>query len=475
MRYTEGETKVEQMKSEVKVSVIMPVFNASEYLKECLNTVVKQTESDIEIICIDDQSVDDSWDILVSYAEKDNRFVLQKNAKNIGAAGTRNIGLQLAVGKYVMFLDADDVYDLELIEILSNKAGEHESDMCICGYKNFFDKLEIVPDKKANALPFVRGDGVYNIHTLPENIFQVVGLAPQYKIYRREFILENDINFQNLKNSNDVFFNMIAMALSKKIVYIPWVLVYHRVHEGNVTSSRNVYQYEDYKAYRKVYNRLLKTNLLNICYKSYASRCVGSVIYQMKFVSEKDKEAFQSFWRNEGFENVGLKKCRRTDFLTNDQYEFYKSIMKLDDNDEISVDDNDFALIFSGSEKYIFPYNLFNKDDKVLIYGASNVGKQLYKQAKKVGYVNLVGIVDKNDGNCEDDIKVLSIETIKKLAYDYILIAVVDEMEAGEIRDYLESEGISPEFIKWDGWIYEEKMFFHNNYIPMLEHVIPIG
>ena len=310
-----------------QVSVVMPVYNAANYLRVCLDSVINQTMEDIEVICIDDGSTDASWDILNEYANQDERIVLQKNPKNIGAAHTRNIGLQISSGKYVMFLDSDDIYDSRFIEKMFNAAESHNADMCICSYKHFRDNPEnVARDISAENFCKKFKDG-YNIKTLPETIFQSGGLAPQYKLYRRNYLLENDISFQDLKNSNDVFCGMIAMALASKIIRVPEVLVHYREHDNQVTSNRNIYQYEDYKAFKKVYNRLISSNLLDCCYKSYVSRCVGSVLYQWRFVPEKDKESFKAFWRNIGFVNLGLEHCSPNDFLKDEQYEFYKKIM----------------------------------------------------------------------------------------------------------------------------------------------------
>ena len=91
----------------VKVSVILPIYNVEEYLKECLDSVVNQTLKDIEIICIDDGSTDDSLEIIKEFARLDKRVKVVE-IENSGAANARNIGLELAIGEYIRFVDADD-------------------------------------------------------------------------------------------------------------------------------------------------------------------------------------------------------------------------------------------------------------------------------------------------------------------------------------------------------------------------------
>lgn len=92
-----------------KISIIIPVYDASKYLHQCLDSVVNQTLHDIEIICIDDGSTDNSYEILFEYATKDNRFIILQQ-ENKGAGAARNKGLEIAKGEFLAFLDADDYY-----------------------------------------------------------------------------------------------------------------------------------------------------------------------------------------------------------------------------------------------------------------------------------------------------------------------------------------------------------------------------
>ena len=96
-----------------KVSVIIPVYNVEQYLRECLNSVIKQTLKEIEIICVDDGSTDNSLDILKEYAEKDHRITIITQ-KNLHAGVARNAGLSIAKGEYLSFLDSDDFFELNL-------------------------------------------------------------------------------------------------------------------------------------------------------------------------------------------------------------------------------------------------------------------------------------------------------------------------------------------------------------------------
>ena len=107
-----------------KVSVIIPVFNTEKYLRKCLNSVCNQTLKDIEIICVNDSSTDDSLEILKEYAAKDERIKLINFIENKGAAAARNAGIDIARGEYIGFVDCDDYIDLDFYEKLYSKAIE---------------------------------------------------------------------------------------------------------------------------------------------------------------------------------------------------------------------------------------------------------------------------------------------------------------------------------------------------------------
>lgn len=104
-----------------KVSVIIPVYNTEKFLRKCLDSVCNQTLQDIEIICINDCSTDGSSEILREYAGKDNRIKLIELFENGGAAKARNIGIDIAHGEYIGFVDSDDFVDLDFYEKLYKK------------------------------------------------------------------------------------------------------------------------------------------------------------------------------------------------------------------------------------------------------------------------------------------------------------------------------------------------------------------
>ena len=123
-----------------KVSVIIPVYNIEKYLRECLDSIVNQTLIDLEIICVDDASPDNSFGILKEYEKKDNRVIVLRHHKNLGLSSARNTGLLRANGKYVYFMDGDDILDLETFEICYEQCSKYNLDVLTFDAETFLDQ-----------------------------------------------------------------------------------------------------------------------------------------------------------------------------------------------------------------------------------------------------------------------------------------------------------------------------------------------
>ena len=124
--------------SMVKVSVILPIYNEEKYLAQCLDSICGQTLKEIEIICVDDGSTDNSTHILKDYAKKDSRITLITQ-ENQFAGAARNKGMACAVGKYLSFLDADDYYAPEMLEKMVKEAEENRADIVMCRYSQCYE------------------------------------------------------------------------------------------------------------------------------------------------------------------------------------------------------------------------------------------------------------------------------------------------------------------------------------------------
>ena len=211
-----------------KISVIIPVYNAEEYLSECLDSVCSQSLQDIEIICVDDGSTDSSLDILNKYKVSDSRIqVLRQENKYAGAA--RNAGLRIAKGEFVIFWDADDFFESSALSIMYSRITETNADICICGaYRYYTDGHMSIPTRAYLNRTLVPDKPVFNRMDIPDTILQITSIPVWNKLYRRSFIQKENLWFKEIRNANDAFFNVCSLCLADRITVVEQDLVYYR-------------------------------------------------------------------------------------------------------------------------------------------------------------------------------------------------------------------------------------------------------
>lgn len=162
----------------MKVSMIVPVYNMEKRLNKCLDSLINQTYKDIEIIVVNDGSMDHSLDIIREYQAKDSRLKVI-NQRNMGISEARNNGLAIATGDYICFTDSDDYVELDMIEELVNKMTTDKSDIVVCDYYMFDDQTRKVMTVGYDEL---FGGSIYD----NPNIIKDIDFAPWNKIYKKE-------------------------------------------------------------------------------------------------------------------------------------------------------------------------------------------------------------------------------------------------------------------------------------------------
>ena len=173
-----------------KVSVIVPVYNTSAYLRECLDSIINQTLKEIEVICVDDGSTDGSLDILKEYAKKDKRFTIITQ-QNTSAGAARNAGLVVAKGEYLSFLDSDDFFAPEMLEEMYNKALAVIADICICNSSRLEDN-NISMNYELKTFLF-KDKPIFSYKNIPDYIFQISVAYQWDKIFKLNFIEKYNI------------------------------------------------------------------------------------------------------------------------------------------------------------------------------------------------------------------------------------------------------------------------------------------
>lgn len=182
------------------VSIIVPIYNASEYLDKCLQSLIDQTLNDIEIICIDDCSTDDSWSIVERYAKKDPRIKAFQNKTNQKQGLTRNRGIDIATGKYVAFVDSDDFVNVDMYERMYTNAVKSDRDICCC-----FINYHFLNGKDQRVVPFNQTDeDLLQKYLLQRTVYfdtdredwnKYNPTSPCDKLYKRSFLNKYNIRF----------------------------------------------------------------------------------------------------------------------------------------------------------------------------------------------------------------------------------------------------------------------------------------
>ena len=232
-----------------KVSIIVPVYNVASYIRQCIDSLVNQTYENIEIICIDDGSTDESGEILDEYAKTDSRIKLL-HTSNSGVSSARNTGLSLASSEYLLFVDGDDWIDTATCQKAISIISAESADVVMWPYVREFSDY-------SSPKEIFKGQKVFNEAECRKLQRRMIGLLNEElahpenadalstvwgKLYRREIIERNHIRFENLSRIGtyeDGLFNLYYFAHAKNAVYIPDYLSHYRKSTGMTSKYRS--------------------------------------------------------------------------------------------------------------------------------------------------------------------------------------------------------------------------------------------
>jgi len=224
------------------ISIILPVYNVEKYLHVCINSILKQSYNDFEIICIDDYSTDSSVEILEYFAQKDSRIKIIKNKKNIGPGPSRNKGLNIAKGKYILFLDSDDWFSLNTFETLINEFKKNNLDVLM--FKNivYYEKDKSFGMEKyydMESLKKLNGK-IFNHKDLDKTKFFKIPLGVVNKLYLKSFLDENNIRFpkENYIHEDNPFSCKVILT-AEKISFIDKYFYNRRRRPGSIMTLNN--------------------------------------------------------------------------------------------------------------------------------------------------------------------------------------------------------------------------------------------
>lgn len=284
-----------------KVTVIIPVYNSEKYIGRCLDSVLNQTYKDFEILIVNDGSKDNSQQIIDNYKEKYSDKIISIEQENKGVAITRNESIKKANGKYVMFIDNDDYLDDDYIETFVKNIEKEDYDIVLGGYRR----------------PTETGKIIKKLELKNEEWSKFMITAPWAKIYKKQYLIENNITFLNTNIGEDVYFNLKAMLISNKIKIIDYIGYnwFYNTKSVSNTIQKNITQLQVYELLNSIYDELKNCNLLENNKEIIEAYFIRYIVWLLSFSTKNlkynviSKEYDKIFaWLRERFPNYKKNK-----------------------------------------------------------------------------------------------------------------------------------------------------------------------
>ncbi|MGL5520726.1 MAG: glycosyltransferase family 2 protein [Cetobacterium sp.] len=210
------------------LSVIIPAYNVEKYIERCINSVLNQYLKNIEIIVIDDGSKDKTSDICLKMSEN-NKSIIYKKVQNSGCSAARNLGISMAKGKYIAFLDSDDWVDSDMYVNMVEEAEKHQADIVICGFKKL--------DENKNLLSTVKSPKRSTKNNYIDCTTEWFA-SPCNKIYKKDLLEKNNIRFLlNIYTGEDMFFNFISFFYSENIISVDKPFYNYFMNQNSVSNN----------------------------------------------------------------------------------------------------------------------------------------------------------------------------------------------------------------------------------------------
>lgn len=272
-----------------RVSVIVPVHNSEKYLTRCLDSILAQTERNIEVICIDDGSTDSSPEILSSYANRDDRIrLLTQSCRGAGAA--RNAGLDIAQGTYLSFLDSDDFFEVGMLEAAAHKLDETGADLVVFGSWVYDDTHG--QDRPAGwrlNVDNLPANDPFSFRDMPDQIFNSFGNVVWNKLFRSTFVSMHQLRFQEISRCNDTYFSTASLVLASNITYVDRLFVHYRTGmHTNLQSTNDRDPRTMLSPYEGLYHLLVSQGIydtVQVSFVNWVLDCVTNIVDSFRTAS----------------------------------------------------------------------------------------------------------------------------------------------------------------------------------------------
>lgn len=452
-------------KDKILISVVVPMYNASRYLNECLDSILKQSYDNLQVICVDDGSTDETREIIKSYQKSDSRVeYLYQEHQSAGAA--RNKGLHKVKGKYVLFLDADDIFLERMIESLLYRAETKQADIVICGSMEYDNETRTYGELDHSLDLSLVPKEVFSCSDIPDTVFQLTAGWAWDKMYRTEFVREKQISFQDIKIANDELFVDIAYAEAERIAVVDEKLVIHRTHvKTSIEFNRVDFWESSIEMLYEEKKELLRRGKYNLLKNSFVNRAARYLTWHACTLAETNH--FSEFYDKvkQYVTHLDIFSIPRSYY--HDVF-YYDELQFLSENSAIGyvghvlkrtnlerrrekIDSekciNELKKLIS-RKSWRFSINSTQSKVRIVIYGYGDMGHDFVTQIEESEDFLLVGVIDRNWMNFSQNTRLVQPpEDIKEMIYDYVLIGVYDLDAVDKICEDLMSYGVPKEKI----------------------------
>ncbi len=301
-----------------KFSVVIPIYNVEKYLRKCLDSLINQTLKDIEIICINDGSTDNSLSILTEYAQKDTRIKIF-NQENQGQGVARNNGIDIANGEYLVFVDPDDWIELNTLEILYNKFKETAVDIINFNHSYWDESGKL--KHRFNFSRFakkylkirLKDNSVYSCNNFKLNNFGDLYLSACNKVYNTFFIKNNDIKFAPTRQAEDNLFAIKSILLAKNILYLDKYFYNYLQRSNSTVNSSSTINFDVFNNIQLIKDFIQEYDLLEKYNKSFNRYKLFLLLSVQKKLSKE-------------FQDIFLNLCKKN--LSGIEYSIFQNEIK---------------------------------------------------------------------------------------------------------------------------------------------------
>ena len=316
----------------VEISVIIPVYNCEEFLDDSVGGILNQTFDDLEVICVDDGSTDSSLDRLNEFARNDSR-VRVFHQENQGGGNARNFALTKATGKYLYFMDADDIIYPEALEACYKLCEENDLDFMLFKAISYFEDIGKYEEHEyftMSKLYECVGDGVFGFEDVGDLIFNF-SVTPWGKLYNREFVMNSGAQFAHQLSFHDNKFFFEMLFNSKRIMFLNETYYVRRIHSNSLIGSRNKKFFNVYLAYDQIFEIFRKYNHFEE-YKGPLYNWKTNILYfRFEKIHEEYKQLFLDRFREELEKMVDAEGKEQAEELLNPENKvIYDNIFKSD-------------------------------------------------------------------------------------------------------------------------------------------------